>query len=77
VILVDIIIPRLDGFQTCTLIRHFDNFRNTPMIMLTSKDGRLARTRSQIAASEQYLTKPFTRDQLAGAISRQINSAAT
>jgi len=72
VIFVDIMMPRLDGYQTCSLIKHNRIFRDTPVIMLSSKDGLFDRARGRIVGSEQYLTKPFTRDELLGAISTQI-----
>ena len=72
-IFVDIMMPRLDGYETCSLIKHNKTFRQTPVIMLSSKDGLFDRARGRIVGSEQYLTKPFTRDELLGAISNQIN----
>ena len=72
-IFVDIMMPRLDGYETCSLIKHNKMFRNTPVIMLSSKDGLFDRARGRIVGSEQYLTKPFTKDELLGAISNQIN----
>jgi twitching motility two-component system response regulator PilG len=72
-IFVDIMMPRLDGYQTCSLIKHNKVFKNTPVIMLSSKDGLFDRARGRIVGSEQYLTKPFTKDELLGAISNQIN----
>ena len=72
-IFVDIMMPRLDGYETCSLIKHNKTFKNTPVIMLSSKDGLFDRARGRIVGSEQYLTKPFTKDELLGAISNQIN----
>jgi twitching motility two-component system response regulator PilG len=72
VIFVDIMMPRLDGYQTCSLIKHNSNFKDTPVIMLSSKDGLFDRARGRIVGSEHYLTKPFTRDELLGAISQQV-----
>ncbi len=69
VIFVDIMMPRLDGYQTCSLIKHNEEFKRTPVIMLSSKDGLFDRARGRIVGSEQYLTKPFTREELLGAIS--------
>lgn len=68
IIFVDIMMPRLDGYQTCALIKHNKKFRNTPVIMLSSKDGLFDRARGRIVGSEQYLTKPFTKEELLGAI---------
>ena len=71
-IFVDIMMPRLDGYETCSLIKHNKMFKNTPVIMLSSKDGLFDRARGRIVGSEQYLTKPFTKDELLGAVSNQI-----
>jgi twitching motility two-component system response regulator PilG len=76
VIFVDIMMPRLDGYQTCALIKHNDVYKNIPVIMLSSKDGLFDRARGRIVGSEQYLTKPFTKDELLGAIRRYVNTAA-
>ena len=73
-VLVDIMMPRLDGYQTCSLIKHNKTFRDTPVVMLSSKDGIFDRARGRIVGSDQYLTKPFTKDELLTAISNQINS---
>jgi twitching motility two-component system response regulator PilG len=70
VIFVDIMMPRLDGYQTCALIKNNPQFRPTPVIMLSSKDGLFDKARGRIVGAEQYLTKPFTRDELLGAIHR-------
>jgi twitching motility two-component system response regulator PilG len=72
-IFVDIMMPRLDGYETCSLIKHNKMFKDTPVVMLSSKDGLFDRARGRIVGSEQYLTKPFTKDELLGAISNQIN----
>jgi len=72
-IFVDIMMPRLDGYETCSLIKHNKVFRKTPVIMLSSTDGLFDRARGRIVGSEQYLTKPFTKDELLSAISNQIN----
>jgi len=71
-IFVDIMMPRLDGYETCSLIKHNKAFKSTPVIMLSSKDGLFDRARGRIVGSEQYLTKPFTKDELLNAISNQI-----
>ena len=76
IIFVDIMMPRLDGYQTCALIKHNAMFRDTPVIMLSSKDGLFDRARGRIVGSQQYLTKPFTREELLGAIKDQLNLAA-
>lgn len=72
IIFVDIMMPRLDGYQTCALIKNNQTFRTTPVIMLSSKDGLFDKARGRIVGSEQYLTKPFTREELLGAIRRHV-----
>jgi twitching motility two-component system response regulator PilG len=73
VIFVDIMMPRLDGYQTCALIKNNQLFRTTPVIMLSSKDGLFDRARGRVVGSEQYVTKPFTKEDLLGAIERHAN----
>jgi twitching motility two-component system response regulator PilG len=68
IIFVDITMPRLDGYQTCALIKHNRVFRSTPVILLSSKNSIFDKARGKIVGSERYLTKPFTRDDLLGAI---------
>ena len=63
-ILLDIMMPRLDGYQTCALIKHHRVFRHTPVIMLSSKDGLFDRARGRVVGSDNYITKPFTREEL-------------
>lgn len=75
IIFVDIMMPRLDGYQTCALIKRNQNFKKTPVIMLSSKDGLFDRARGRIVGSEQYLTKPFTREDLLDAIKRHVTKA--
>jgi twitching motility two-component system response regulator PilG len=72
IIFVDIMMPRLDGYQTCALIKNNHNYRNTPVILLTSKDGLFDRARGRIVGSDQYLTKPFTKEELLGAIKQHV-----
>ncbi len=72
IIFVDIMMPRLDGYQTCALIKNNKMFKDTPVIMLSSKDGLFDRARGKIVGSEQYLTKPFTKDELLGAITQYV-----
>ncbi len=64
VIFVDIMMPRLDGYQTCALIKQNPNLKSTPVIMLSSKDGVFDRARGRLAGSDRYLTKPFTKEAL-------------
>jgi twitching motility two-component system response regulator PilG len=72
IIFVDIMMPRLDGYQTCALIKNNNVFRSTPVIMLSSKDGLFDKARGRVVGSEEYLTKPFTRDELLSAIRRHV-----
>lgn len=71
-IFVDIMMPRLDGYQTCSVIKSNKMFKATPVIMLSSKDGLFDKARGRIVGSEQYLTKPFTREELLTAIRRFV-----
>lgn len=64
IVFCDIMMPRLDGYQTCALIKKNTRFRLTPVIMLSSKDGLFDRARGRMVGSDQYLTKPFTKDSL-------------
>jgi len=70
VIFVDIMMPRLDGYQTCTLIKRNSDFRSTPVIMLSSKDGLFDRARGRMVGSDEYLTKPFTKESLINAVQK-------
>ena len=72
IIFVDIMMPRLDGYQTTALIKNNKVFNKTPVIMLSSKDGLFDRARGRIVGSEQYLTKPFTKEELLGAIKKHV-----
>jgi twitching motility two-component system response regulator PilG len=73
VIFVDIMMPRLDGYLTCALIKKHAKFKATPVIMLSSKDGLFDRARGRMVGSDQYLTKPFTKDTLIGAVDAFLN----
>ncbi len=75
VIFVDIMMPRLDGYQTCALIKSNQLFKSTPVIMLSSKDGLFDKARGRIVGSEEYLTKPFSRDELLDAVRRYLPAA--
>ena len=69
-IFCDILMPRLDGYQTCALIKKSPRFHEIPVIMLSSKDGLFDRARGRMVGSEQYLTKPFTKDSLLKAVAQ-------
>ena len=73
IIFVDIMMPRLDGYQTCALIKNNSAFKATPVIMLSSKDGLFDKAKGRIVGSDEYLTKPFSKDELLGAIRQHIN----
>lgn len=75
IIFVDIMMPRLDGYQTCALIKNNKTFKSTPVIMLSSKDSIFDRARGRIVGSEEYLTKPFSREDLIGAITAHVSGA--
>jgi twitching motility two-component system response regulator PilG len=74
IVFVDIMMPRLDGYQTCSLIKHNKVFKSIPVIMLSSKDGLFDRARGRIVGSEYYLTKPFTKDELLSAIETHVSA---
>ena len=68
VIFVDIMMPRLDGYQTCSLVKRNPKYRSTPVVMLSSKDGLFDRARGRMVGSDEYLTKPFTKESLLNAV---------
>ncbi len=68
IIFVDIMMPRLDGYQTCALIKNNTEFKKTPVVMLSSKDGLFDKAKGRIVGSDQYITKPFSKDELLGTI---------
>ena len=70
VIFVDVMMPRLDGYQTCALIKKNPQYSATPVIMLSSKDGLFDKARGRMVGSSEYLTKPFTKDTLLTAVRR-------
>ncbi len=74
IVFIDIMMPRLDGYQTCALIKNNVAFKHTPVIMLSSKDSIFDKARGRMVGSEQYLTKPFTKEDLVGAIRQYIKS---
>jgi twitching motility two-component system response regulator PilG len=74
IIFVDIMMPRLDGYQTCSLIKRNSRFKSTPVIMLSSKDGVFDRARGRMVGSDQYLTKPFTQESLIDAVKTYASS---
>lgn len=74
-IFCDILMPRLDGYQTCSIIKRNDKFASVPVVMLSSKDGVFDKARGRMVGSQDYLTKPFTKDQLLQAV-RQLGAPA-
>jgi len=74
VILLDVMMPRLDGYQTCALIKNNPEFNSTPVIMLTSKDSLFDRTRGRLMGADEYLVKPFNKKSLVDAISKHVLS---
>jgi len=75
IIFVDIMMPRLDGYQTCALIKNNNEFKSTPVIMLSSKDGLFDKAKGRIVGSDQYLTKPFSKHELLSAIENHVGKA--
>lgn len=74
-IFVDVMMPRLDGYQTCSLIKKNPRFKSTPVVMLSSKDGLFDRARGRMVGSDEYLTKPFTKDSLLAAVEAHTRDA--
>jgi twitching motility two-component system response regulator PilG len=74
VIFVDIMMPRLDGYQACALIKRHEKYRTIPVIMLSSKDGVFDRARGRMVGCDQYLTKPFSKEELLRAVAQQAPS---
>jgi twitching motility two-component system response regulator PilG len=72
IIFVDIMMPRLDGYQTCALIKNNSEFKKTPVIMLSSKDGLFDKAKGRIVGSDQYLTKPFSKAELLSVIQKYL-----
>jgi twitching motility two-component system response regulator PilG len=68
IILVDIMMPRLDGYQTCALIKNNSEFSSTPVVLLSSKDGLFDKAKGRIVGSDRYITKPFSKEELLGTI---------
>ena len=71
-IFIDIMMPRLDGYQTCSLVKSNRRFKDIPIIMLSSKEGLFDRAKGRVVGAEQYLTKPFTREDLLGSIHEHL-----
>jgi twitching motility two-component system response regulator PilG len=76
-IFCDILMPRLDGYQTCAIIKRNVKFSDVPVIMLSSKDGLFDKARGRMVGSQDYLTKPFTKDQLLLAVEQHSRTGRT
>lgn len=76
IIFLDIMMPRLDGYQTCSVIKNNRLFRETPVVMLSSKDGVFDKARGKLVGSEQFVTKPFTKEDLLEAIQQYVRISA-
>lgn len=74
---VDIMMPRLDGYQTCALIKNNADYRDIPVVMLSSKDGLFDKARARVVGSDAHLSKPFTADTLTAAVLKYTNAQAT
>jgi twitching motility two-component system response regulator PilG len=72
IIFVDIMMPRLDGYQTCALVKNNRAFKSTPVIMLSSRDGLFDKAKGRIVGCDQFLTKPFSKDELLNAIKAHV-----
>ncbi len=77
VIFVDIMMPRLDGYQTCALIKNNNEFKQTPVIMLSSKDGLFDKAKGRIVGADEYLTKPFSKNELFEVLEKIVANKAT
>lgn len=72
IVFLDIMMPRLDGYQVCSVIKNNPEFKTTPVIMLSSKDSVFDKARGKIVGSDYFMTKPFSRDELLGAIQKHV-----
>ncbi|KJK19882.1 twitching motility response regulator PilG [Pseudomonas sp. NPDC087612] len=72
IIFVDVLMPRLDGYQTCALIKQNSTFKDTPVILLSSRDGLFDKARGRVVGSDQFLTKPFSKEELLDAIKAHV-----
>jgi twitching motility two-component system response regulator PilG len=72
IVFVDIMMPRLDGYQTCALIKNSKSYQDIPVVMLSSKDGLFDQAKGRVVGSDEYLTKPFSKDELLTAIRNHV-----
>jgi twitching motility two-component system response regulator PilG len=75
-IFCDILMPRLDGYKTCTVIKQNPKYGSIPIVMLSSKDGVFDRARGRIAGSQDYMTKPFTKQEMLQAVTRYVQAGS-
>ena len=75
-IFCDILMPRLDGYQTCAIIKRNEKYSSIPVVMLSSKDGLFDKARGRMVGSQDYLTKPFTKEQLLRAVEQHRRATA-
>jgi len=73
IIFIDIMMPRLDGYRTCAIIRNNEQYRSTPVVMLTDRDGLFDRARGRVVGSDLYLAKPFTREELLATVAQHAS----
>ncbi len=71
-IFLDIVMPRLDGYDTCTLIKMHDSYKKIPVVMLSSKEGLFDQAKAALAGSNEYMTKPFTRDEITDVVKKHL-----
>ena len=77
IVFADIVMPRLDGYQTCALIKNNADYRDTPVVMLSSRDGLFDRARGRVVGSDAHLSKPFTEETLLAALREHVHGVAT
>ena len=75
IVFADIVMPRLDGYQTCALIKNNADYRDTPVVMLSSRDGLFDRARARVVGSDAHLSKPFTEETLVAAVRAHVGGA--
>ncbi len=74
-VFVDIMMPRLDGYQTCALVKNNEQFRSTPVVMLSSKDGLFDKAKGRIVGADDYVTKPFSKNEILEVVQRYLPGA--
>lgn len=74
-VLLDIEMPRLNGYETCNIIKTNENYKNIPIIMLSGKDGPFDKAKGKMSGCDDYLTKPFKKDELLLTISKYLKDS--